>query len=252
MLRGVEVRVFSWAQFQIIMKPKDLPFTIKSFDTRKPSFSDGVLTIPPFYTEHHKDLFPEYLEKLDSFDTIHLEICSGNGEWIAERAMKNPEILYIAVEKKFMRIRKIWSKMKNKGLNNLIVVSGMGEDFLDHYLEKESIDQVFINFPDPWPKKRHAKHRIIKPSFLPPISNILKKNGLITVTTDWKDYSDEIISVFKESQNFENIYPENGFVECDESYGGSYFKRLWTDLGRTNRLMTFRKVSPELCTLQTT
>jgi tRNA (guanine-N7-)-methyltransferase len=248
-LRGVEVRVFSWAQFQIIMKPKDLPFTIKSFDTRKPSFSEGVLTIPPFYKDHNKNLFPEFIEKLNHFKEIHLEICSGNGEWIAERAQKNPDILFLAVEKKFMRIRKIWSKMKNKGLENLIIVSGMGEDLLDHYLNKNSIDQIFINFPDPWPKARHAKHRIIKDSFLEPIFEILKESGKITLTTDSEDYSNEMIEVFERSPLFENLYPEDGYRILDEEYGGSYFRRLWSEMGRTNRLMTFRKLETS-CVLQ--
>ncbi|MCH9621500.1 MAG: tRNA (guanine-N(7)-)-methyltransferase [Chlamydiia bacterium] len=228
------------------MRPKDLEFTIKGFETRKPSFSDGVLTIPSYFEKHDRNLFPELNTKLERYQTIHVEICSGNGEWIAERAQKNPEILYFAVEKKFMRIRKIWSKMKNKGLENLIIVSGMGEDFLDHYLDRESIDEVFVNFPDPWPKKRHAKHRIIKESFLKPVYDVLKADGQITTTTDSKEYSEEMIEVFSASDLFNNLYP-NGFTPLDESYGGSYFKRLWSEMGRKNRLMTFKKVEKELC-----
>ncbi len=148
-----------------------------------------------------------------------------------------------------MRVRKIWSKMKNKGLNNLLIVSGMGEDFFDHYLEKHSVDEVFINFPDPWPKKRHAKHRIIKDSFLPPIASILKADGKITLTTDSEEYSDEMIEVFARSPLFQNQYPEQGFAILDEEYGGSYFRRLWTEMGRTNRLMTFARTQEAPCEL---
>ncbi|MCH9624350.1 MAG: tRNA (guanine-N(7)-)-methyltransferase [Chlamydiia bacterium] len=229
------------------MKPKDLPFTIRGFESRAPSYSDGVFTIPSFYDNHDKEKFPELKKRIDAAKTIHVEICSGNGEWIADRAQKNPQILYIAVEKKFMRVRKIWSKMKNNDLKNLLIVSGMGEDFFDHYLDKHCVDEVFINFPDPWPKKRHAKHRIIKKSFLMPIHSILKKEGRITITTDSPEYSEEIIEVFKTSSDFENIYPEAGYVILDETYGGSYFRRLWSEMGRVNKLMTFQKMDTNVC-----
>lgn len=224
------------------MKPKDLPFTIKSFSSREPSFIDNVLTIPPFYTNHQKENLSCLYEKFDSFKTKHIEICSGNGEWITERAKNNPLILYIAVEKKFVRVRKIWSKMKNHELNNLIIVSGMGEDFFHFYLENNSINEIFINFPDPWPKKRHAKHRIIKPSFILPIEEKLILGGKITITTDSDDYAFEILSVFKEAKGFENIHPDPGYSKLDETYGGSYFKRLWSDLGRNNKLISFKRV----------
>ncbi len=243
MLYGVEVRVFSWATFQKLMKPTDLPYTIKSFDARNPSYSSGVFTIPSFYSNHDKTHFPEILSRINCAKIIHIEICSGNGEWITDRAHKNPHIFYIAIEKKFMRVRKIWSKMNNKKLENLLIVCGMGEDFFNHYLEEEMIDEVFINFPDPWPKARHAKHRIIKDSFLTPIYSKLKKEGKITITTDSNDYSDEIIKVFAESKDFTNLYPEHGYTILNEEYGGSYFKRLWSDLGRVNKLMSFQKLS---------
>jgi tRNA (guanine-N7-)-methyltransferase len=231
------------------MRPKDLPFTIRSFSEREPSFLDGVLTIPPFYTDHNKSHFPEFTEKVNSFSEVHVEICSGNGEWIIEKAKKHPDILFIAVEKKFLRVRKIWSKMKNQMLSNLIICSGMGEDLFTHYVEDESVDKIYINFPDPWPKKRHAKHRIVKQEFLETTQTKLKKDCTINIATDSIDYSNEIIEVFSRQEAFENLHPKEGFTRLTEEYGGSYFERLWKDLGRTNRLHTFRKLAEAACAL---
>ena len=241
MLQGVEVRVFSWAKFQLNMKPKDLPFTIKNFSTRSPSYKDNILTIPSYYQNHDVNQFPQYLNRIRDATDIHLEICSGNGEWIAERAKNNPNTLYIAVEKKFMRVRKIWSKLVNNDIKNLIIVSGTGEDLFNFYLPKKSIDQIFINFPDPWPKKRHAKHRLIKKSFLPHLNTILKDSGIITIATDSNEYSQEIIEVFNDSGTFYNMYKDKGYTLLSAEYGGSYFNRLWQDLGRVNKLLQFRK-----------
>jgi tRNA G46 methylase TrmB len=73
---------------------------------------------------------------------------------------------------------------------------------------------------------------------------MLKNEGTITITTDSAEYSAEIIDLFKEDPHFENLYKEQGYIPLDEDYGGSYFKRLWKELGRINRLMTFKKIGP--------
>lgn len=223
------------------MKPKDLPTTIKSFCTRKPSFDDGVLTIPSFYDKHNIEELEDFSKKLYSKKKLHIEFCSGNGEWIIERAMNNPDTMYVAVEKKFMRVRKIWAKMKNHSVDNILVCAGMGEDLLNHYIQKSSVDHFFINFPDPWPKKRHAKHRIVKKPFIDAMKAHLKHGGEITITTDSDEYSSEIIELFSQEKDFTNAYGTQGYTKLDETYGGSYFKRLWKDLGRINKLMNFKK-----------
>ena len=94
------------------MKPKDLPYPYK-WEDRHPLLKDKIFYVPEYYQEHKKELFPNLQEYFGNDRPIHLEYCSGNGEWILNRAMENPEINWVAVEMWFERVRKIYSKTIN-------------------------------------------------------------------------------------------------------------------------------------------
>ena len=171
---------------------------------------------------------------------IKIEYCSGNGDWIAERALKDSTSNWIAVEMLFDRVRKIWSKKQNFTLNNLFIVSGEGLSFTRLYIEDSSVAGVFINFPDPWPKRRHAKYRIIQADFIRELERILIPGSTFTFVTDDIDYSHEFIQLMNRFTEFESIDPAP-FVTEKVGYGGSYFETIWRDQGKEIRYHEFRK-----------
>jgi tRNA (guanine-N7-)-methyltransferase len=187
--------------------------------------------IPKKFTSAQSKLqnfsYPSFCSLFDKEQPTHVEYCSGNGAWIAQKAKENPEINWIAIEMKFDRVRKIWSKMKNFGLKNLCIIWGEGAKVTSEFFFSESIGEVFINFPDPWPKRRHAKNRIIQPSFLDALHRILIKTGKLTFVTDDPDYSQVALNEMATSQKFKNLHPEKGFIDVKEGYGSSYFEELW-------------------------
>jgi tRNA (guanine-N7-)-methyltransferase len=205
------------------MKPKDLPYPYR-WEERKPLLKEKVFYVPDYYFEHRKELFPHLHEYFGNDHPIHLEYCSGNGEWILERAQCNPDISWIAVEMWFERVRKIYSKMVNYGVDNLLIISGEGLTFSREYLPDACLDKVYVNFPDPWPKDRHAKHRIIQRPFVQELQRTLKKEGTVTLVTDNAPY--------KEQMEYEmHGWPKVG--EGHENYGSSFFERLWRSHGLT-------------------
>ncbi len=143
---------------------------------------------------------------------------------------------------KFERVRKIWSKIKNLGLNNLFVICGEGLTITSRYFSNESIDKVFVNFPDPWPKKRHAKHRIIQSPFTQEINRILREKGELTVVTDDPTYSEQICDVLQNSPNYQAVHPHPYFSTELEGYGTSFFDQLWREKGKTIRYHQYTKV----------
>ncbi len=165
------------------MKPKDLPYPYK-WDGRHPLLKDKVFYVPEYYREHRKELFPFFEEFFGNDNPVHLEFCSGNEEWIINRAQENPNVNWVAVEMWFERVRKIYSKMVNYGIDNLMIISGEGLTFSREYLPDSCLDKVYVNFPDPWPKDRHAKHRIIKRPFVEELRRTVKKEGSVTLVTD--------------------------------------------------------------------
>lgn len=219
------------------MKPKDLKYPF-SFETRRSFYEDGVLYVPRFYEGHSHDTWPPF----ENDNPVHIEFCSGNGLWIIERAQKEPNINWVAVEKDFERVRKIYSKMKNFGISNLRVVSGYGEDFAINYLKDETVDHVYVNFPDPWPKDRHAKHRIIQLPFMKEVARIIKPDGLVQLVTDDPTYAEQMRSVLEQLGG--HVSTET--LQEGHSYGVSWFETLWRSKGKSITRHTYSKTE-QLC-----
>lgn len=237
--------LFFYAQFLIIislMKPEDLksPF---SWDKRHILIKDRVWYVPEYYANYDEFTFPgwDHVDLFGNKNPVCVEYCSGNGAWIAAKAQENPHLNWVAVEMKFGRARKIWSKIQNLQLKNLIVVVGEGFIVTNNYFPKNSISQVYVNFPDPWPKKRHWKHRIIQTKFLTEMSRILELDGVMTFVTDDFDYSVWTIDTFLNHADFASCHPEKHFVTEFPNYGNSYFEDLWREKGKVIRYHQFRK-----------
>lgn len=224
------------------MKPHSLkrPFT---WNERKILIKDRVWYIPDRCNEPEDFQFPGWThsEIFGNDNPVHLEYCSGNGGWIAEKASTQPGINWVAIEQKFPRVQKIWAKIKKYHLPNLFIICGEGYNATKRYFASDSIANVFINFPDPWPKARHAKYRIVQPAFASEAVRIMKKGAAITVVTDDETYSNEIIQVLSRTEGFASALPDPFYTIAWENYGASYFDQLWREKGKDIRYHQFVK-----------
>jgi len=220
------------------MRPKDLKSEY-SWQTRRPYVKDGILFVPKHYFEHETFVMPKLSEIFSNHNPIHIEYCSGNGDWIIEKAKANPEINFIAVEMLFERVRKIYAKRENQGIKNLLIVCGEAQPFTKYYLEPNSTESVYVNFPDPWPKARHAKHRLIQASFLKELLRVMKQGGSFYFTTDDDTYAHSVAQLLSKQQEFASDYPSPFFRTDIENYGYSFFKELWINKGKTIKYLKF-------------
>jgi len=211
------------------MRPKNLKFPF-SWEERKPYVFDQILIVPSHYDLHHEWTDEEGLFSGDR--PLFLEYCSGNGDWIIQKAIDHPEITWIAVEKQFERVRKIWSKRENNQVKNLLIVSGKAEEFTRYYLPSESIQEVFVNFPDPWPKERHAKHRLIQAPFVDQMARVVRPTGKATFATDDPPYASQMIEEMGNHKDWEYAFPKPHYKESLDNYGSSWFQNLWQEKGR--------------------
>lgn len=208
-----------------------------SWEDRHVILDDGVLSVPDYYNDFESFTFPgwEAPTVFGRIAPVHVEFCSGNGTWIAEKAQAHPEINWVAVEIRFDRIQKIWAKKKNLHLDNLFIVHGEGLASSRHYFPEGSVSAVYVNFPDPWPKKRHAKHRIIQAPFSEEVIRLLENGGCCTLVTDDPVYSEQMQEVMQAQKGLVDLFPEQGFSTEVKGYGSSFFYELWLDKGRTIR-----------------
>jgi tRNA (guanine-N7-)-methyltransferase len=220
------------------MKPKDLKFPF-TWEERAPCLHSKVLYVPQYYEEHAKWKRPNFSEIFGREGKIAVEYCSGHGHWIIEKARAYPEFLWIAVEKQFERVRKIWSKRENTGVDNLLIVCGEAETFTRYYLKAQEVSRIYVNFPDPWPKDRHAKHRLIKPSFIEELSKVIKPSGEAFLATDDRPYTDQMIASFMGHSAFESALMAPFYSHDFENSGNSWFKNLWKEKGRKTHYLHF-------------
>lgn len=136
---------------------------------------------------------------------IDLELGTGDGTFLVEYAKLHPERNFLGVERLLGRARKVEKKALRAGLENVRVIRIEASYFVRYLLPPGCIRVVHIYFPDPWPKARHAKNRLIQPEFVNSLAQILEPNGEVFLRTDSPDYFKQMLEVFGGSKNFIKI-----------------------------------------------
>ena len=132
-----------------------------------------------------------------------LDIGFGDGKLLIHLARKFPELNFIGLEVYESGIGSILKQISLDNLINIKISCMDAINFLKNHTKNDSFYGITLFFPDPWPKKKHYKRRIINKTFLDLISKKISKNGFIKVVTDWSNYSDYIVEVFNENNQFE-------------------------------------------------
>lgn len=203
------------------------PYTFKD---RRPVLDGNVLFVPKFFDEHIAFELPFFSDEsvFHPHEKVVVEFCSGNGEWIAEKAHDDPTTLYVAVEMQLRRAKLIHKKAQKRILPNLFTIVGDAKDVVNYYLHNESIDEVYINFPDPWPKTKHHKHRIIQEDFARAVKSKMKVGGEFIFVSDDKPYVDWALVIL--TTIFQN---DSSCSETDTTkYGTSFFSSMFEKQGK--------------------
>ena len=129
---------------------------------------------------------------------IHIEIGMGKGKFIMELAAMNPDINYIGIEKYSSVLVRAIEKRKEQELTNVIFIR-MDAENIQEVFEEQEVDQIYLNFSDPWPKDRHAKRRLTSRQFLARYDEFLKKDGTVEFKTDNRDLFDFSVESVKEA-----------------------------------------------------
>lgn len=152
------------------------------------------------------------MEKLDfkkvfgNGNPVVIEIGFGMGESTARIAHENPNINYLGIEVFLYGFSKLLSVIANEGLSNVRIMRFDAVQVLEDMIEDESVSGFHIFFPDPWPKKRHHKKRLVQLPFTTLLASKLKKGGYIYCVTDWEDYAKQMLSVLESTLGMSNPY----------------------------------------------
>jgi len=139
-----------------------------------------------------------------------LEIGFGDGESLLRMAESDPGTDYLGIEVHRPGVGHLLIQAQALALRNLRVISADAVAVLAHWLPDACLDRVQIFFPDPWPKKRHHKRRLVQPDFLRLTARVLKPGGRLHLATDWEDYAGHMLQVLAAAEDFVNT--GNGFA----------------------------------------
>ena len=131
-----------------------------------------------------------------------MELGSGDGSFLVEYAAQHPEHNFIGVERLLGRIRKMDRKGKSLGLTNLLGVRIESSYFLEYLLPANSAMALHVYFPDPWPKRKHRRHRLINERFPTLAHQSLVHGGMVYLRTDDQNYFEQMTEVFAASSQF--------------------------------------------------
>ncbi|MGQ9615953.1 MAG: tRNA (guanosine(46)-N7)-methyltransferase TrmB [Spirochaetota bacterium] len=184
--------------------------------------------IPP---ENREEQIQFFQNIFGNKNPLIVEIGSGNGHFLVKVAMQNPHKNFIGTEILGGRARKFHSKVQKRGLKNIAIFKGDAKQFVWEFLYEETVEEFIILFPDPWPKRRHHKHRLLTQPFINMLRQRLVKGGIITISTDNEDYRDWIIGEFFKTGGFKNLF-QKGFSHWPEHYPESLFKEKFRKMQR--------------------
>jgi tRNA (guanine-N7-)-methyltransferase len=128
-----------------------------------------------------------------------LDVGFGDGEALVTNALNNPAVDYVGVEVHEPGIGHLLLLLEHAGLDNVRVIARDAAEVVPQLLAASSFDAVDLLFPDPWPKKRHHKRRLVQPPFIAEIARVLKPGGILHVATDWADYARHTREVLAQS-----------------------------------------------------
>jgi tRNA (guanine-N7-)-methyltransferase len=133
---------------------------------------------------------------------VEVELGTGDGSFLSQYAAMHPERNFIGVERLLGRLRKVDRKARRSGLRNLRLIRLEAAYFVEYLLPLASIDSLHIYFPDPWPKRKHWKNRLINARFAELAATILKPGGLVYLRTDDAAYFEQMTEVFSTARQF--------------------------------------------------
>ena len=137
-----------------------------------------------------------------SAQPLHVELGSGDGSFLVQYAAAHPETNFLGVERLLGRLRKIDRKGRRRGLTNLRAIRVEAGYFLEFLLPAQCAEALHVYFPDPWPKRKHRKNRLINARFTELAHLVLQPGGFVHLRTDDADYFEQMTLVFRESQHF--------------------------------------------------
>ncbi len=175
----------------------------------------------------NKDNIDEEFISFINHENLRLEIGVGRGDFILQMALANPNVYFLGVEISGMALAIAGKKLLENEVKNVLLVN-MDVHYLFEKMGKDRFDYIYLNFSDPWPKKRQHKRRLTYPTILNEYYEVLKNNGKVIFKTDNDLLFNDSVEYFKESKfvvesityDYQNLDEDDKMTEYEKKFRG--------------------------------
>ena len=169
-----------------------------------------------------------------------MEIGFGNGDHLAALAQARPECDYLGVEVHRPGVGHLLLAIERYELTNLRIVCHDAVEVLEQQIPLRSLDEIIILFPDPWPKKRHHKRRLIQAPFVALLVERLRTGGLLRLATDWQSYAEQMLEVLDAAPELANLAAPERFMPRAQERAATRFELRGERLGHSVWNLAYR------------
>ena len=174
---------------------------------------------------------------------VIMEIGFGNGDATWQMALAHPEENYLAVEVHRPGVGHLLLQLEDNGISNVRIAREDAVELLRRRIPQDSLAGVRIYFPDPWPKKRHHKRRIIQAPFIELLAEKMQAAGILHMATDWEQYAEHMLEVMHNSRGFENLAPDGTACSKPEWRPATKYEKRGERLGHGVFDLVFRRTA---------
>lgn len=172
---------------------------------------------------------------------VTLEIGFGNGESLLASASAHPQQDYLGIEVHRPGVGHLLNALVARDLGNVRLMVADAAEVLARRIADGALDAVHLYFPDPWPKKRHHKRRLVQPPFVALVARKLRAGGVFCLATDWQDYAEHMLAVLSAEPLLANTAPDGSYVERPIERVLTKFERRGQRLGHGVWDLVFRR-----------
>lgn len=198
-------------------------------------------TSPSFLNWQDNDPPPDWSVIFGNDKPLALEIGCGVGDFVVQMAVLHPELNFIALDFYNKGCIKTCKRIDKSGLSNVRVLRAEARSFMEACILPGSLQTVIINCPDPWPKLRHRKRRLVNTGFVAYLSGFLKPDADFYFATDFDDYGLDVAGFMDGQDGFDNVLAPDSYRHTLEGYPVSKYMRRFLDEGKQIYYVHYRK-----------
>jgi len=197
---------------------------------------------PHFGIERHETIL-DFDDYFDHPADVIVEIGFGNGESTWRMAQHEPDKNFIGIEVHQPGVGHLLLALDANNIENVRIAREDAVPFLQQRIATGSLAGVRIYFPDPWPKKRHHKRRLIQPDFIGEIARCMAPDGILHLATDWQPYADHMLEVLDSTPDFVNLSPTGDYCERPGWRPYTKYEQRGERLGHEVRDLLYQKLA---------